>query len=67
MISRFCKTALKELDKHKNSNKEHLLLQHIDERLTKSFNTYQEELDSSVDYLQRRNELNVVKKLNRLL
>ena len=67
MISKFCKQALKELSNYKNPDKEDLLLQHINERLTKSFDTYQEELDSSIEYLQRRDELNVVKKMNRLL
>ena len=67
MISRFCKHALTELSKHKNYDKEDLLLQHINERLTKSFDTYQKELDTSIDYLQRRNELNVMKKMNKLL
>lgn len=66
MISSFCKIALKELDKHKNSDKEELFLQHINARLTKSFDTYQEELDRSIEYLKRRNELNVLRKLNRL-
>ena len=66
MIYRFCENALSELDKHKNTDKEDLLLQHINERLTKSFDTYQKEMDLSIEYLKRRNELNVVRKLNRL-
>lgn len=66
MISRFCKMALIELALHKNTDREDLLLQHINARLTKSFDTYQEELDTSIEYLKRRNELNVVRKMNRL-
>lgn len=66
MISRFCKMALKELAQYKNTDREDLLLQHINARLTKSFDTYQEEIDTSIAYLKRRNELNVVRKMNRL-
>ncbi len=67
MISNFCRMALNELSNYKHSDKEDLLLQHINSRLVKSFNTYEEELDSSIDYLRRRNELNVMKKMNRIL
>lgn len=66
MISNFCRMALKELSQHKNTDREDLLLQHINARLTKSFDTYQEEIDTSIEYLKRRNELSVVRKMNRL-
>ena len=66
MISNFCRTALKELSQHKNTDREDLLLQHINARLTKSFDTYQKEIDTSIEYLKRRNELSVVRKMNRL-
>ena len=66
MISNFCRTALNELSQHKNTDREDLLLQHINARLTKSFDTYQKEIDTSIEYLERRNELSVVRKMNRL-
>lgn len=66
MISKFCRMALRELSTHKNTDKEDLLLQHINARLTKSFDTYQEEVDSSIAYLKRRNELSVVRRMNKI-
>lgn len=66
MISKFCRMALRELSMHKNTDKEDLLLQHINARLTKSFDTYQEEVDSSIAYLKRRNELSVVRRMNKI-
>lgn len=66
MIRDFCNRMLNDLSKHKNTDKEDLLLQYVNERLNKSFDTYQKELDQGLEYLKRRNELNVVRKLNRL-
>ena len=66
MISDFCRMALKELSQHKNNDREEILLQHINSRLTKSFDTYQKEIDTSIEYLKRKNELNVIRKMNRL-
>lgn len=66
MIEQFCEQALEDLSKHKNTNKEDLFLQYVNERLNKSFESYQEELQQSIEYLQRRNELNVIRKLNRM-
>ena len=66
MISNFCMMALRELSNHKNTDREDLLLQHINDRLTKSFDTYQQEMDTSIEYLKRRNALSVVRKMNRL-
>ena len=61
-----CKHMLAELSKYKHTDKEALFLQHVSTRLNDSFNSYQEELDQGIAYLKRRNELNVVRKLNRL-
>lgn len=67
MIEAFCERALADLAKHKNNDKEDLMLQFINERLDKSFNSYQEELQQGLDYLKRRNELNVLRRMNKLL
>lgn len=67
MIEAFCERALADLAKHKNNDKEDLMLQFINERLDKSFNSYHEELQQSLDYLKRRNELNVLRRMNKLL
>lgn len=66
MIESFCERALDELSKYKHTDKEELFLQHVNNRLNKSFESYQAELQQGLDYLKRRNELNVMRKLNRL-
>lgn len=66
MIESFCERALDELRKYKHTDKEELFLQHVNTRLNKSFESYQAELQQGLDYLKRRNELNVMRKLNRL-
>ena len=38
----------------------------ITERLDESYNVYQHELDNSLEYLKQRNEITVLKKLNRM-
>ena len=38
----------------------------ITERLDESYNVYQHELDNSLQYLKQRNEITVLKKLNRM-
>ena len=67
MIEAFCERALADLAKHKNTDTEDLMLHFINERLDKSFNSYQEELQRGLDYLKRRNELNVLRRMNKLL
>ena len=67
MIEVFCERALADLAKHKNNDKEDLMLKCINERLDTSFNSYQEELQQGLDYLKRRNELNVLRRMNKLL
>ena len=38
----------------------------ITERLDESYNVYQHELDNSLEYLKQRNEITILKKLNRM-
>lgn len=66
MIVQMCEQMLKSLATHKNKDKEDLFLQYVNERLNKSFTSYQEELNQGLEYLKRRNELNVIRKLNRM-
>ena len=47
-------------------NKEDLLLHYVNERLDTSLTNYYKDLDNSLEYLSRRNELKLLKKLNRL-
>lgn len=65
-LEQLCIHLLKDLKEYNHTNKEDLLLKYINERLDKSFETYQEELQTGFEYLKRRNELNVIRKLNRL-
>lgn len=56
---------IEDLNTHKR-DREYLMLEYINKRLDKSFTSYTSDLCSSLDYLERRNSLNVVKKLNRM-
>ena len=67
MIKTFSERALIDLAKYKNKDKEELMLQFVNERLNKSFDSYQKELQQGIDYLKRRNELNVLRRMNKLL
>lgn len=66
MITNFCKRAIKELQEYKGQSKEEILMKRVAERLDKSFETYQKELADSTEYLLRRKEINVLRKLNKL-
>ncbi len=66
MIREFCENALKELSNYKSGDRESIMLERINERLDKSFSTYQEELNQGIEYLKRRNDLNVARKMRRL-
>ena len=61
-----CMKMLRELSEHKNTDKEDLMLGYVNDRLNASFETYRKELELGLDYLKRKNELNVVRKLNRM-
>ncbi len=65
-LKELCTYLLNELSNYKGHSREELLLTYINERLTQSFENYQYDLQQSLDYLTRRKELNVLKKLNRL-
>lgn len=65
-ITKFCMDTLSQLSEMKNIKKEEFMLQCIHERLDISTTTYEKELDTGLQYLKRRNELNVIRKLNRL-
>ena len=56
---------LEDLSKHKNTDRNSLLLYYINERLNKSFQTYYEELSKNVTYLGTKNEISLAKHLNR--
>lgn len=65
IITLRCKNMLNDLQGYKR-NKDDLLLHYINERLDTSLVNYYKDLDNSLNYLSRRNELRLLKKLNRL-
>ena len=56
---------LQDIEHHKR-DRETVLLDAINSRLATSFRSYCEDLTYSYEYLERRNNKNVMKKLNRL-
>ena len=66
MIYSFCRKSLKEIEMYKGRSREDILMARVEERLDKSFETYQKELSDSTEYLLRRKEINVLRKLNKL-
>lgn len=57
-------SMLSELSKFKGNSREELLYKYIEERLDKAYRNYVSELKSSTEYLSRRKENNVLKKVN---
>ena len=55
-----------ELNKYKR-DRTSLDILYIQQRLDHSLQSYQEELEDSLTYLQNRNELNLIKKMSRTL
>lgn len=66
MLRETCKKILMDLELHKNNSKEELFFQAINERLNDSFESYQHDLNLSLEYLKRRDELNVSRRMSRL-
>lgn len=64
-MKELCLSMLKELSQYKGHSKEDLLYKYIKERLDSSFSSYIDDMDTSVSYLGRRKELNVIKKINK--
>ena len=56
--------VLEDLSKHKHSSNELLSLQ-VQERLDRALDSYIHTLEQSYDYLSKKDELSVLKKLNR--
>lgn len=47
-------------------NKEDLMTMYVSERLTKSFNTYDKELQQSIEFLTRKNEKSLLKRIKKI-
>ena len=66
MFKDTCLKMLSDLSQYKNSDKEELMLKYINERLDRSFQSYEADVKQGIEYLNHRNELRVLKKLNRM-
>lgn len=56
---------LKELSEYKR-DPEKLMPEYVSERLNKSFNQYDKELQQSIDYLTRKHEKSLIKRMKKL-
>ena len=56
---------LEELEHYKNVNKEELMNQYIQERLSTSLSTYYKELSKSLNYLYGKDNMRLLRKINR--
>lgn len=64
-ISDFCKSNLQLLQQYKRPN-EDLLQELVKTRLNESFKSYEQKLDKGLQYLSRREEIKLAKKINRM-
>ena len=53
------------LQSYKTSNKVELMQKYIIERLDKSYNTYENELKHSMDFLSAKHEKSLIKRMNK--
>ena len=65
MMQNILNNMLKDLSKYKR-NKKDLLEMYINDRLSKSLETYYSELSNSLAYLVKKNELRVLKNMTKL-
>jgi hypothetical protein len=56
---------IEELQKYKR-DKDSLMLQYVQERLDKSFNQYDKELQQSIQFLTRKHEKSLIKRMKKL-
>lgn len=65
MLKQWCYEQLRILNNYKHS-KDELDLLYVKDRLEKSYATYEKELAQSREYLARRDEINLARKMRRL-
>ena len=66
MNSQMIVNMLKDLQSHKGHTREELMLQNVSSRLNQSFEVYNKEIEQSMKYLAKKNELRMIRKLNKL-
>lgn len=64
MFKEFCTANLMLLKKYKR-NRDELMFNYVSERLAKSLKTYDDELEDSLKYLERRKQLNLIRKISK--
>ena len=60
-----CKRLMADMKEH-HRDKDTMLMGAIKSRLDASYSTYEKELNASMEYLSRRKELNLIRKMSRL-
>lgn len=66
MTSNMLLRMLSDLQCHKGHSREELMATMVNDRLNKSFESYNKELEQSLTYLAKKNELRMIRKLNKL-
>lgn len=66
MFKDICFSILHDITELKQTNKFDLLITHINNRLNESYNSYENDLNSSLDFLKRRDDLRLMRRLNKL-
>ena len=64
-IELFCNLNLQQLQQYKHPQKD-LLYERVKDRLDESYRSYEAELNKGLQYLSRRDELKLAKKINRI-
>lgn len=64
MLSNILETMLSDMSKY-HRDKNEILVSAITERLNNSLKVYYKELSDSLDYLRKKDELKMLKKMNR--
>lgn len=60
-----CNRILAELSKHKGVDKETVFINCVKDRMDKCLDTYREEMETAYRYLTERNEIKMMRRLNR--
>lgn len=66
-VVKFCRAALDDIHNFSKESREQRFVNLVNKRLEQSFNSYDHEINLSLGYLQRKNELTVIRKMNKLL
>jgi len=60
-----CREILAELSKHKDSDRDTVFIDCVKDRMGKCLDTYREEMETAYRYLTEKNEMRMMRRLNR--